>query len=446
MGISLRKTGVACGAIFASAALALSTASMGEAANRAVIIGGISTPSMSDTLMAPLLGGAFKNQQRVSVNWPAQAGPMTGKNHLTLGQSITAGKTNLTSQINSALGQLGAGEKVTVVGLSAGSLVVNEVLRDLAANANAPGKDKITFVVVADSSRQNIIDDNAKYNKKFDYTYRPAPETKYDVVVITGEYDGMADFPDRWWNTLAITNAIAGALYQHVPVMYADLSKVPAKNIDVDVNSLGGKTTHYLVPAEKLPLVRMFPSLAPREAELKAKIDAAYFRNDVVAVKAAPKSLVSAVPVALAAPAAAPVSATARVAAAAPLVEAAPVAVAVADAAPVRVATTKANRVATASAAEVPATAAASLQPAKADAEVEVDEAKVDEDEVETLADDDTATVADSGDAAESSSDNEDAGDGAESGDPISSTDSVSSTDSGSSDDSGSADSSGSSE
>lgn len=432
MGLNLRKTGVACGAVFASAALALSTASMGEAANRALIIGGISTPSMSDTLMAPLLGGAFKNQQRVSVNWPAQAGPMTGKNHLTLGQSITAGKTNLTTQINSALGQLGTGEKVTVVGLSAGSLVVNEVLRDLAANANAPGKDKITFVVVADSSRQNIIDDNAKYNKKFDYTYRPAPETKYDVIVITGEYDGMADFPDRWWNTLAVTNAIAGALYQHVPVMYADLSKVPAKNVDVDVNSLGGKTTHYLVPAEKLPLVRMFPSLASREAELKAKIDAAYIRNDVVVPKAAPKSLVSAIPVALTAPAAAPVAATARIVAAAPAVEAAPVV----ETAPVRVATTKASRVAATSVAEVPATAAASLQVDGAD-----EDAKVDEDEVETVTDEDAAEVADdSDDTAASSSDTEDSDAGTESGD------SAASSDSGSSDDSGSADPSGSSE
>lgn len=436
MGINLRKTGVACGAVFASAALALSTASMGEAANRAVVIGGISTPSMSDTLMSPLLGGAFKNQQRVSVNWPAQAGPMTGKNHLTLGQSITAGKTNLTTQINSALSQLGAGEKVTVVGLSAGSLVVNEVLRDLAANANAPGKDKVTFVVVADSSRQNIIDDNAKYNKKFDYTYRPAPETKYDVVVITGEYDGMADFPDRWWNTLAVTNAIAGALYQHVPVMYADLSKVPAKNIDVDVNSLGGKTTHYLVPAEKLPLVRMFPSLASREAELKAKIDAAYIRNDVVAPKVAPKSLVSAVPVALSAPATAPVTATARVAAAVPAVEAAPVV----DVAPVRVTTTKASRAAAASVAEVPDTAAASLLGDGAD-----EDANVNEEKVETPAGEDAAERADrNGDAAESSSVTEDSDDATDSGDSAASSDS--SDGSGSSDDSGTSDPSGSSE
>ena len=301
MGISLRKSGVVCGTVFASAALALSAATPGMAANTALIIGGISTPSLTDPLMAPLLGGKFKDQQRVSVKWPAQAGPMTGRGDLTLGASIAQGKTNLTAQINNALGQVANGEKVTVVGLSAGSLVVNEVLRELEGSADAPGKDKITFVVVADSSRQKVIS-QARYNSNFDYTYQPAPETKYDVIVVTGEYDGMADFPDRWWNVLAIANAIAGGIYVHVPVMYADLSKVPAQNISVDTNSVGGTTTHYLVPTEKLPLVRMFPSLAKREAELRAKIDAGYSRNDVVA-QATPNTLVAAAaPVALAAP------------------------------------------------------------------------------------------------------------------------------------------------
>ncbi|WP_349269484.1 hypothetical protein MPNTM1_05307 [Mycolicibacterium parafortuitum] len=301
MGISLRKSGVVCGTVFASAALALSAATPGMAANTALIIGGISTPSLTDPLMAPLLGGKFKDQQRVSVKWPAQAGPMTGRGDLTLGASIAQGKTNLTAQINNALGQVANGEKVTVVGLSAGSLVVNEVLRELEGSADAPGKDKITFVVVADSSRQKVIS-QARYNSNFDYTYQPAPETKYDVIVVTGEYDGMADFPDRWWNVLAIANAIAGGIYVHVPVMYADLSKVPAQNISVDTNSVGGTTTHYLVPTEKLPLVRMFPSLAKREAELRAKIDAGYSRNDVVA-QATPNALVAAAaPVALATP------------------------------------------------------------------------------------------------------------------------------------------------
>lgn len=324
----MRKTGVVCGTVFASAALALSSSSLGQAANTALVIGGISTPSMADALMSPLLGGKFKDQQRVSVKWPAQAGPMTGKGDLTLGASIAQGATNLNAQIDAALAQLKSGEKVTVVGLSAGSLVVNEILRELDESADAPGKDKITFVVVADSSRQKVIS-RTRYNANLDYTYQTAPE-KYDIIVVTGEYDGMADFPDRL-NLLAIVNAVAGGIFVHIPVMYADLSKVPARNISVEVNSEGGTTTHYLVPAEKLPLVRLFPSLANREAELKAKIDAAYSRNDVVAVSA-PKAAVFA-----AAPA-----------------PAAPTAV-----------------VQTPSAAQVPGSVAASLRTAKADAAVE---------------------------------------------------------------------------
>ena len=302
MRINMRKAGIACGTAFASVALAVSTATAGWGASSALVIGGISTPQLSDMLMSPLLGGALKNQERVSVKWPAEAGPYTGRGDLTLGASINVGKANLDAQIDAALarltkdanGNVVGGEKVTVVGLSAGSLVVNEVLREMAADADAPGKDQITFVVVADSSRQKMID-KARYNSKYDYTYQPAPETEYDIVVVTGEYDGMADFPDRPFNVLAIMNAIAGSIFVHVPVMYADLANVPTENITVDVNAKGGTTTHYLVPTKKLPLVQLFPSLAPREAELKAKIDKAYSRNDVPAVAA--RSFVAAAPV-----------------------------------------------------------------------------------------------------------------------------------------------------
>ena len=302
MRINMRKAGIACGTAFASVALAVSTATAGWGASSALVIGGISTPQLSDMLMSPLLGGALKNQERVSVKWPAEAGPYTGRGDLTLGASINVGKANLDAQIDAALarltkdanGNVVGGEKVTVVGLSAGSLVVNEVLREMAADADAPGKDQITFVVVADSSRQKLID-KARYNSKYDYTYQPAPETAYDIVVVTGEYDGMADFPDRPFNVLAIMNAIAGSIFVHVPVMYADLANVPTENITVDVNTKGGTTTHYLVPTKKLPLVQLFPSLAPREAELKAKIDKAYSRNDVPAVAA--RSFVAAAPV-----------------------------------------------------------------------------------------------------------------------------------------------------
>lgn len=288
MRVRMRKARVACGGAFAAVVLGVSTAASGWAASTALVIGGIGTPTMHDLVMSQLLGGALSDVERVSVDWPAEARPYTGAEDLTLGASIDVGITNLNAEIDAALARLSRdengnvinGERVTVVGLSAGSLVVTEVLRQLVEDPDAPDSRDINFVVVADSSRQEIIDDTERYNPVYDYTYRPAPETEYDTIVVTAEYDGFADFPDRWWNVLAVANAMAGSIFVHIPAMFADLTEVPAENITVDVNSKGGSTTHYLVPAERLPLVQLIPSLAPQEAALKESIDKGYSRND----------------------------------------------------------------------------------------------------------------------------------------------------------------------
>lgn len=283
------KSGFACGV---TAVLAMATATPGWAVSTALVIGGIGTPTLHDVVMSQLRGGALRDyDERRAVDWPAEARPYTGASDMTLGDSIEIGTANLNAEIDAALGRLERdadgdlldGERVTVVGLSAGSLVVTEVLREWQSDGEEnPEPDEINFVVVADSSRQQIIDDTERYNPVYDYTYRRAPQTPYDTVEVTGEYDGLADFPDRWWNLTAVANAMAGAAVRHIPAMFADLSTVPDKNITVTQNLLGGTTTRYLVPAERLPLVLLNPSLAPREAELKATIDRGYSRNDPV--------------------------------------------------------------------------------------------------------------------------------------------------------------------
>ena len=297
-----QKAGTACGAAFAVVALGFGTATTAGAVSTDVVIGGIGTPTLGPLVMNQLLGGALSDEdQRVSVDWPAEAGPFTGPDDMTLGASIAIGKENLKTQINAALAQLDRdangnvinGERVTVVGLSAGSLVVTEVLRDMATDPNAPSKGDINFVVVADSSRQQFIN-KPVYNADYDYTYQPAADTKYDTVVVTGEYDGYADFPDRPFNLLALQNAQAGKIFVHIPSMFSDLTKVPQKNVASETNSLGGTVTSYLVPTAKLPLVQANPSLAPREAQLKAQIDKAYSRNDAVPPPGAPATAIPA--------------------------------------------------------------------------------------------------------------------------------------------------------
>lgn len=279
---SIRKAGVACGTVFASAALAVTTATGAQAVTTAVAVGGLGTPDMHEVVISPLLGGKLDRENEIldGVEWPAQANsPGSGK--LTLGQSITAGIASLNTHFDAAYARLEPGEQFTVVGFSAGSLVVNDFMRVLATDPDAPSKDQVKFILVADSSRQKLIEGGSKYNPKYDYTYQPAPETAYDIDVVTGEYDGAADMPDRWWNFLAVVNAIAGGIYVHVPMMFSDYEAVtPEENITVVTNSKGGVTTTYLVPTKTLPIVQLLPFLKPREAELKAKIDAAYSRND----------------------------------------------------------------------------------------------------------------------------------------------------------------------
>lgn len=281
---SFRKAGAACGAVFASAALAMGTATGAQAAQTAVVVGGLGVPRMDQMFMSPLLGGklAAENQILDSVEWPAEAKrPGTGQ---TLGQSITKGIVSLGVDFDAAVARLAAGEQFTVVGLSAGSLVVNDFMRELASDPTAPKKNQVKFILVADSSRQKLLDGSEKYNPQYDYTYRPAPDTIYDIDVVTGEYDGAADLPDRWWNFLAVANAIAGGIFVHVPMMYENYEDPEvARVLSTVTNSKGGVTTTYLVEAKTLPLVQLLPFLKPREAELKAKIDAGYTRNDVVA-------------------------------------------------------------------------------------------------------------------------------------------------------------------
>lgn len=247
MSTTFRKAGVVCGTAFASIAIALTMAAGGWASSSSLVVGGIGAGSLDPPrLYNGLLGGTLEGQI-YSVEWPAEAGPMTGKDDLTLGASINIGIDSLTQEISDALARLSRdsdgnvlnGEQVTVVGLSAGSLVVNEVLRNMVLAGELTDPDEISFIVVEDSSRQELIKD-ATYNSRFDYTYRLPPVTRYDVVAVTGEYDGLADMPDRWWNFLAVANAMAGAIVVHVPVMFADLDEVPEENITVDVNIKGG--------------------------------------------------------------------------------------------------------------------------------------------------------------------------------------------------------------
>lgn len=275
-----RSIGLVLASAGCAATLALSSTSPAEAANKALMVNGLAAGELVDIAMANILGGMFggKGYVRQNVPWPQQARPVTGFESLTLTDSVAQGVVNLDTELTKALAQLGPGESVTIVGLSAGALVVNDEVRKLASDPNAPDKSQLKIVVVADSSRIGF--NKNRYDGIIGYQYRVPAETKYDTIAVFAEYDGFADFPDRWWNFLAVANALAGTIVQHVPTMLTDLSTVPESNVTVTTNSLGGVTTSYLIPAKRLPLVLLLPFLAPQEADLKETIDSAYIRND----------------------------------------------------------------------------------------------------------------------------------------------------------------------
>ena len=275
-----RSIGLAFASAGCAATLALTLSAPTLAANKALMVNGIAAGELTDIAMANILGGMFGGRDivRQNIPWPQQSRPVTGPDSLSLTESVEQGVVNLDGELTKALAQLGPGEKVTIVGLSGGALVVNDEMRKLASDPNAPDKSQVTFVVIADSSRVGF--NRNRYDGIIDYQYRLPAETKYDTLAVSAEYDGFADFPDRWWNFLAVANAFAGTIVEHIPAMLTDLDTVPAENITVTTNSLGGVTTSYLIPAKRLPLVTLLPFLGPQEASLKQTIDSAYARND----------------------------------------------------------------------------------------------------------------------------------------------------------------------
>lgn len=225
----------------------------------ALLLGGTGTGTLTESEMREALDGYFADDNvytRQNVAYPGSWDFLP---------SIAIGASLLVGEITSTEGPMVVG------GFSQGAVVADQAMFNLSINPKAPPKEELRFILVADP---NYSPSAPKWM---------VPETKYDVIAITQEYDGFADKPDRWWNPIAVYNATLGGLYLHFQTIDADLSTVPAENITVTVNSKGGVTTHYLVPTETLPLVKFLPFLAPLEPWLKEQVNAGYSRYDDIA-------------------------------------------------------------------------------------------------------------------------------------------------------------------
>lgn len=227
-----------------------------------------------------LLPGYFAGDTIVRVAYPAAIFGMDA--------SIGIAASGLTSATASATGP------IVLAGFSQGAIAVAyEKKRIMSLPADQrPATDRLTFVTIGDPTGPGGIMRFLPFAVPLlNLTPIIPPDTEYDSVIVNGEYDGWGDFPDRPWNLISLANALLGIAYVHgryeVTPGGLDLTAVPAGDITVTTNSLGGTTTSYLIPTPNLPLVQPLrdigvpaPIVDALQNSLKPIVDAGYVRND----------------------------------------------------------------------------------------------------------------------------------------------------------------------
>ncbi len=248
-------------------------------------VGGAGWETLDQTMMKAILGYRYDVSGNTFVNipWPAYLG--------NLGEGVKQASDDLYAQIGTT------GGPEVAIGLSGSTFVINEVMRRLGNDPHPPATpQQITFVAVGDGERGLLPAIAALFGPNLplvNYTVQPIPVTPYNMIVVTGEYDGLSDWPDRPWNLLADVNAWLGSPavenygYIHWDSILNSLDAVPAENISTEVNAKGGTTITYLVPTPELPLLYPLHAMGVPQAAidvlnsvLKPLVDAGYSRND----------------------------------------------------------------------------------------------------------------------------------------------------------------------
>lgn len=222
------------------------------------------------------------------VDYPRTAGPLYGPHAPDVDGTIAIGSDRLVQTLRTAR------EPSVVAGLSLGSVAADDAQRVLDTDPDRPPADALTFIVAGDPVRvtplSNAIGSYLPVGFRvpvLGWTVTRAPtDSVYDAVIVVGEYDLVADFPDRPWNLLAVINGVFGFFYRHGAASLSSPSDVPPQNIAVTVNSSGATTTTYLVGSTVLPMLKPLNGIVPTKIlgavskVLKPIVDRGYSRND----------------------------------------------------------------------------------------------------------------------------------------------------------------------
>jgi diacyltrehalose acyltransferase len=273
---------------------------VGEAATAKVVyaLGGARPPAFDWWYYTNRAGeGFFPHAKRDLIDYPAGA-PfawmptwlMPGPRHnVTIGEAATQATNSLDRAIHRGT------EPAAAVGLSQGSLALDQAQARLANDPKAPPPDQLQFTTFGDPSGVNgwgksllaSIFRPGSYIPVIDYTMPQQAESQYDSNRIFAAYDGFAEFPDRPDNLLALLNCAFGAAIGHTPASFIKPDQIPPQNIRTIVNSRGATTTTYMIPVNHLPLTLPLRYLGwsdalvdQIDAVLQPQIDAAYSHND----------------------------------------------------------------------------------------------------------------------------------------------------------------------
>jgi hypothetical protein len=237
-----------------------------------LILGGAGRyADLTDEELANALGGYFADyDHRVNV-------PFAGTDDF--GESIDAAADSMYDAVYSTPG------RKTIGGVSQTAPAIAEVLRRLENDADAPPPSELDAAMYGAPSpfffRLSGVD------------YQPLPETPYNLLIVTAEYDGVADFPDNPFNLLAVVNAYMGYNQLHYQAAFTDISQVPEEYITKTENAKGGTTTTVLIPTKVLPVLKPFAdagmsdeTVAYLDKILRPLIDSAYDRPEGSAAEA----------------------------------------------------------------------------------------------------------------------------------------------------------------
>jgi hypothetical protein len=241
--------------------------------------------------------GYFPNAKRDLIDYPAGApfswvprilspGP---RDNVTIGVAADDATKSLDTAIRNGTAPAAA------VGLSQGTLPLDQERVRLANDPTAPPPDKLSFTMIGDPTGRHGFGASflagifgpGSYIPFIDYTMPQPVESQYDTNKVVATYDGLADFPDRPDNLLAVANSTVASAIVHTPAAFTGPGDVPPQNIRTIVNSKGAKETTYLIPVNHLPLTLplRYLGLSPGfvdqiDSVLQPQIDSGYSRYD----------------------------------------------------------------------------------------------------------------------------------------------------------------------